>query len=92
MSNYWLDPPPPCPVDDAPHTACCSPGYAGTSRHAIVVGPIVPATRIVMTGGQLSAVPAPPTAEPTPAPTFTTSTYKRQQHGPQTRAKRKARP
>ncbi len=91
---WWKHDPGPCPVDEHEHHGCVSADYAGTDRTAIVAGPIVPVTRIIMSNGVLTTIPpAAPTAEPTPAPeTFTSATYKRAVHGRQARTKGQARP
>lgn len=68
--------PGPCPVDDAPHTTCTSPGYVGEGVIVAVRRPLV-----------LDCVRTAPTPEPPPPVTFSTKTYRRAQHGPGRRRK-----
>ena len=84
----WKHDPGPCPCDDFPHKTCVSEDYAarqaqmaaeaaaaGTSRRAVVVQPIVPATTVTVSGGTTVEAPASSTS-------FTTSSYRREVHGP----------
>jgi hypothetical protein len=84
----WRPDPGPCPVDDTPHTACCSPDYVGTGR-SVIVKPFAAATRVTIPATPL----APPSTTDTPAPRsstkFTTSTYRRETR--QAQAKRNQR-
>jgi hypothetical protein len=67
----WFDKfdPGPCPVDDAPHTTCTSPGYTGVLRSTDV--DVEPFT-----------VPTDPPRIHLRAGEFTTATYRRAIHGP----------
>jgi hypothetical protein len=60
--------PPPCPVDDAPHTTCTSPDYVPTAPIVIVQLPCRDASLAA------EAAPAAAPAEALP-PSFTTKTY-----------------
>lgn len=73
--------PGPCPVDDAPHTTCTSPGYAGEGVLVTVRRPLV-----------LDCVRATPTPTPEPpAPvTFSTGEYRRELHGPARKRRKKS--
>jgi len=68
--------PPPCPVDDAPHTTCTSPDYVPSASIVVVQLPCrdagILATRLPV---------APPTPETPDAPptAFTTKSYRRGQ-------------
>jgi hypothetical protein len=68
------EPPGPCPICGAPHSACTR--YSGP-----VVVVQLPARDAAAAAGQLRTVPA---AEPAPPPlpggAFTTGTYRRSQH------------
>jgi hypothetical protein len=71
--------PPPCPVDDAPHTTCTSADYVPAAPIVIVQIPC-------RDGVQTVALPALPPVAPPPSDTaFTTSTYRREIHGPKRR-------
>ena len=83
--------PPPCPVDDAPHTTCTSPDYVPSAPTVIVQLPArdgvsASAVRALITPpAWLSSAPAPPsTAQPDQpwTPSFTTATYNRKLHKP----------
>lgn len=66
--------PPPCPVDDAPHTTCTSSDYV----------PIVIVQLPCRDAGIAAATPVPeagPVAEAAAATSFTTATYRRAVHG-----------
>lgn len=67
--------PPPCPVDDAPHTTCTSPDYVPSAPIVIVQLPCRDAA--------IAAATTAPEAVPvsTPPTSFTTSTYRRAVHG-----------
>jgi hypothetical protein len=74
--------PPPCPVDDAPHTTCTSPDYVPS---APIVIPQLPCRDAMPTGpvsGGVGPVEPQPVVPPSDVPTgFTTSTYRRELHG-----------
>jgi len=66
--------PPPCPVDDAPHTTCTSPDYV----------PIVIVQLPCRDAGIAAAADVPAAgqvAEAASATSFTTATYRRAVHG-----------
>jgi hypothetical protein len=70
--------PPPCPVDDAPHTTCTSPDYVPSAPIVIVQLPCRDAGIAAAT----STADAPLVPESPPAGTsFTTATYRRAVHG-----------
>jgi hypothetical protein len=85
----WGDPGP-CPVDDTPHTACTSPGYAPGplvsplgNRDQRVVMTVVPPTGTGKPAGQARAgTDTARQAGPDSASSaFTTKTYSRARHG-----------
>jgi len=66
--------PPPCPVDDAPHTTCTSPDYVPSPSIVIVQLPCRDAAVAPLPVSSLT--PETPDAPPT---AFTTKTYRRGQ-------------
>lgn len=66
--------PPPCPVDDAPHTTCTSPDY----HSPVVIVQLPCRDAAVQEGLQTPPLPA-PAAGPTDT-SFTTATYQRRLH------------
>ena len=73
--------PPPCPVDDAPHTTCTSPDYRASASIVIVQLPCRDAGIAAEQSGALPATPLTPAPAPS-GTTFTTATYDRKKHKP----------
>jgi hypothetical protein len=82
MIVRWAEMDPgPCPVEDAPHTTCTSPGYVPLSEPVLRAGrpPATIATPV-------RPLRVPPRVPPAPLPshteeTFTTTTYRRKKRG-----------
>jgi hypothetical protein len=86
---FWLEPPPPCPVDDTPYTACVAPSESlhRAAHLAASQGRTLPAgTVLAVPVARPSSLPTvTPAASPIVGPSFTTKTYRGRHPKPEKR-------
>jgi hypothetical protein len=76
--SWYLETPPPCPVDDTPFTACTPESVAQRLAQQLAAQgqTLPPGTLVAVPVERPLGLPVPSPAAPAPQPTFTTKTYR----------------